>query len=126
VALRYYMDVHVPEAITVQLRRRGVDVLTVIEDDGREQADHELLERARGLDRVLFTMDIRFRVMAEDWQRQGREFAGLIFAHQQRGSIGQLVADLELIAKAGDSCDLANVVQYLPFETGQNLPSHPR
>ncbi len=27
-----YMDVHVPQAITDQLRRRGVDVLTAIED----------------------------------------------------------------------------------------------
>lgn len=28
-----YMDVHVPEAITSQLRRRGIDVLTALDDD---------------------------------------------------------------------------------------------
>jgi len=33
VAIGLYMDVHVPQAITEQLRRRGVDVLTTIEDD---------------------------------------------------------------------------------------------
>ncbi|AFY30690.1 hypothetical protein Cal7507_0188 [Calothrix sp. PCC 7507] len=30
-----YMDVHVPQAITDQLRRRGVDVLTAHEDGAR-------------------------------------------------------------------------------------------
>jgi hypothetical protein len=33
VAVGLYMDVHVPQAITDQLRRKGVDVLTAIEDD---------------------------------------------------------------------------------------------
>jgi hypothetical protein len=37
------MDVHVPQAITDQLRRRGVDVLTAIEDDSAELLDDELL-----------------------------------------------------------------------------------
>ena len=40
------MDVHIPQAITEQLRRRGVDVLTAIEDDATELPDDELLERA--------------------------------------------------------------------------------
>lgn len=53
------MDVHVPEAITSQLRLRGVDVLTAIEDDAATLKDEELLERARILGRVLFTQDIR-------------------------------------------------------------------
>jgi hypothetical protein len=40
------MDVHVPQAITDQLRRRGVDVLTAIEDSSAELTDEALLERA--------------------------------------------------------------------------------
>jgi hypothetical protein len=27
-----YMDVHIPQSITIQLRRRGIDVLTAQED----------------------------------------------------------------------------------------------
>lgn len=71
-----YMDVHVPQAITDQLRRRGIDVLTAIEDGCSEASDEELLERARELARVVFTQDIRFKALAEDWQRDGRPFAG--------------------------------------------------
>ncbi|HEY9607520.1 MAG TPA: DUF5615 family PIN-like protein [Allocoleopsis sp.] len=109
------MDVHVPQAITDQLRRRGVDVLTAIEDDSAEVPDDELLEHVRGLGRVLFTQDIRFKALAEDWQRQGRPFAGLIFGHQLGGTIGQFVKDLELIALASEPDEWLNAVEYLPF-----------
>jgi len=37
------MDVHVPQAITDQLRRRGVDVLTTHDDGTDTLADEELL-----------------------------------------------------------------------------------
>ena len=43
--------------------------------------------------------------MAEDWQRQGKPFAGLIFGHQLGGTIGQFVKDLEFIAQASDPED---------------------
>jgi Domain of unknown function (DUF5615) len=100
VVVQLYVDVHVPQAITDQLRRRSLDVLTAIEDDSSELLDDELLEHVRSLERVLFTQDIRFKAMAEDWQRQGKPFAGLIFGHQLGGTIGQYVKDLELIAQA--------------------------
>ena len=51
-AISLYMDVHVPQAITDQLRRRGVDVLTAIEDSSAELTDEALLERASSLERV--------------------------------------------------------------------------
>ncbi len=35
-AIALYMDVHIPQAITDQLRRRGVDVLTAFEDECQE------------------------------------------------------------------------------------------
>src|SRR5437762_1590387 len=89
-AVPLYMDVHVPQAITDQLRRRGVDVPTAIEDGWAEGEDDELLERGRELGRVIFTQDIRFKALAEDWQQQSRPFAGLIFDHQLGGTIGAM------------------------------------
>lgn len=110
-----YMDVHVPFAITEQLRRRGVDVLTAIEDNSATLPDDELLDRVRVLGRVLFTQDIRFKALAEDWQRQGKPFAGLVFGHQLGGTIGQFVRDLELIATASEPSEWLNTVEHLPF-----------
>jgi hypothetical protein len=94
-----YMDVHVPQAITSQLCRRGVDVLTAFDDETQELPDDKLLER---LKRVLFTQDIRFRVLAETLQIEGKQFSGLIFGHQLGGTIGQFVKDLEFIAQASE------------------------
>lgn len=114
-AIAPFMDVHVDWAITEQLRIRGVDVLTAIEDGSNTLPDDELLERARALGRLLFAQDIRFRVMAEDWQRRGRPLAGLIFGHHRGPTIGQYVADLELIAKASEPAEWHDVVRRLPL-----------
>jgi len=61
------------------------------------------------------TQDIRFRVLAENWQRSGRRFAGLVFSHQRYVSFGQLVLDLGLIAKATDAAYWENRVVQLPL-----------
>lgn len=110
-----YMDVHVPYAVTEQLLRRGVDVITAIEDDAAELPDGELLDHCAGLGRILVTFDIRFKAMAETWQRSGREFGGLIYAQPLRVSIGRLVHDLELIAKATDRSKWFNTIEHLPL-----------
>ncbi len=54
--LALYMNEHVPRAITVGLRVRGVDVLTVQEDDRRGTDDADLLDRAVELNRVMFSL----------------------------------------------------------------------
>jgi hypothetical protein len=55
--LAFYMDQHVPWAITLGLRLRRVAVLTAYEDGTSEVDDAALLDRASELGRVLFTRD---------------------------------------------------------------------
>lgn len=55
-----YMDVHVPAAVTRQLMRRGVDVLTAQADGTARMPDDALLDRAGSLNRVLFSRDEDF------------------------------------------------------------------
>jgi len=62
--------------------------------------DDQLLLRSSQLHRPIFTQDIRFKAMAEQWERDGRAFGGLLFGHQMGATIGQFVQDLELIATA--------------------------
>ena len=64
---------------------------------------------------MIFTQDIRFKALAEAWQRDGRAFAGLVFGHQLHGSIGQYVRDLEIIAKATEPVDWSGQVEQLPL-----------
>jgi hypothetical protein len=112
----YYTDVHVPGPITRQLRSRGVDVLTAQEDEHETAPDHAILERAASLGRLVFTQDVRFRILAEQWQQNGRYFPGLLFGPQLAGSIGAYIDDLALIAIASDPDEWQNVVQFLPFK----------
>ncbi len=114
-AVGLYMDVHVPRAIADQLRRRGVDVLTAIEDGRAADSDEQLLRRSSELRRVIFTQDIRFQTLAERWQRQGQDFQGLIFGHQLGATLGKYIADLELIAQFSEPDEWLNVVERLPF-----------
>jgi predicted nuclease of predicted toxin-antitoxin system len=110
-----YMDVHVPTAVTRGLRLRGVDVLTAQEDGSRQLSDPKLLDRAMGLGRVVFTQDEDFLREAARRQQAGEAFAGVVYAHQQRVSIGQRINDLELIAKVYELVDMMNQVIYLPL-----------
>ncbi len=82
-ALKYYMDVHIPVAITEGLRRRCVDVLTSQEDGTRTLDDEKLLQRATDLGRLLFSQDEDLLPIASHWQRDGHLFKGLVFSHQQ-------------------------------------------
>ena len=110
-----YMDVHVPRPITRGLRRRGVDVLTAQEDGTTRWEDPELLDRAAELGRVLFSQDEDLLIEAARRQRTSIPFQGVIYAPQLGLSIGQCIEDLELLAKACESTELANRVQYLPL-----------
>lgn len=114
-ALSFYMDHHVPRAITIGLRLRGVDVLTAHEDGSSRLPDHILLGRATDLQRVLFTQDHDLLTEATQCQEAGTRFSGVVFGHPLRVSIGDCVRDLELIAKAGEPQDLANRVEFLPL-----------
>jgi len=111
-----YFDVHVDKAIHDQLRLRGVDVLRAQDDGAAESTDEVLLDRATRLGRIIFTQDVRFKALAENWQRQGKLFGGMIFGNQLGVTIGTYVKDLELIAKATDPHEWVNVVLHLPFK----------
>lgn len=110
-----YMDEQVHSGITEGLRQRGVDILTTQEDGRDGTPDPELLDRATELGRVIFTQDDDFLREATRRQRAGETFAGVIYAHQLRVTIGQCIDDLELIAGATKPEDYANSVQHLPL-----------
>jgi predicted nuclease of predicted toxin-antitoxin system len=110
-----FVDHHVHSGITKGLRRRGIDVLTA-EEDGRASApDDQLLERATALGRPIFTQDDDFLEIADRWRQTGRHFAGVVYAHQLRATVGQIVTDLQLICEACVAEDLNETVIFLPL-----------
>lgn len=113
--IKLYMNAHIPRAITVGLRMRSVDVLTAQEDSAATLSDPDLLNRATQLGRAVFTFDDDLLAEVTRKQRETEPFAGVIYAHPLRISIGQCVRDLEFIAKAGEPGDLQNRVEFLPL-----------
>ena len=109
------MDHHVPRAITIGLRLRGVQVVTAAEDGTSEADDSALLDRAMAVGQPIFMHDVDLLVEATRRQRAGTPFAGVVYAHPLRVSIGRCIEDLELMAKAGEPGDLVNQVQFLPL-----------
>jgi hypothetical protein len=45
----------------------------------------------------------------------GREFAGLIYAHQLDVTIGRAIRDLELLAQVLDPEDMRNHIEFIPL-----------
>ena len=114
-SLALYMDVHIPYPVTAGLLAHGIDVLTAQWDHASRLPDSELLTRATSLGRILVSQDEDLLAEAAHRQRHGRDFAGVIYAHQQSISIGEFIADLELLASVFDSTEMANRVEFLPL-----------
>ena len=114
-AITLYMDVHVPSRVTEGLRRRDVDVITSQEDGTATWPDEQLFIRAKELQRVLMSQDEDLLRIATEHQLRGESFPGVIYAHQLAIGIGDLVRDLELVAKCCEPVDLANQAVYLPL-----------
>jgi len=106
--IRYYMDEHVPTAVTRGLRRRGVNVLTSPEADMLRATDQEHLRLATDQARVIFTQDDDF--LRLDAQR--REHAGIVYAPQQT-PIGHMVRGLMLVYEVLTPDEMRNHVEYL-------------
>jgi len=109
------MDVHVPKAITDGLRLQGVDVITAQEDGTARLPDSALLDRSTALGRVLFSQDKDLLREAVRRHNAHETFAGIIFAHQLKITIGQCIRDLKLIAHTSEPADLISQVEYLPL-----------
>src|SRR5262249_56264427 len=88
VSVTLYMDVNVRRAVTDGLSLRGAKVLTAQEDGTRELADDALLDRATELGYVLFTQDDDLLREAAQRQERGAAFAGVIYAHQLKVTVG--------------------------------------
>lgn len=95
---RLLLDEMLSGAIADQLRRRGYDVVAVVEDVSLVSTpDDDLLALAAKLQRVLVTANIGdFVAIAGDWRAGGRVHHGIVYVAyrtfgQDRSFIGALV-----------------------------------
>ena len=107
-AIVFYMDEHVPRAITEGLRRRGVNAITIQETGRIGLPDDEQLLYATQHGWTMFTQDEDFlRLPAADIAH-----AGIVFA-AQRTPFGDVIEGLVLIADVLTAQEIVNRVEYL-------------
>jgi predicted nuclease of predicted toxin-antitoxin system len=109
------MDENVDGRIVRELRRRGVDVVTVQSDGRSGTADTLVLDRATELGRLLFSQDTDLLAEATRRQRADIDFARLVYGRVAVDLIGRYAGDLELISFCADPIEYCNRVEYLPL-----------
>ncbi len=112
----FYFDHNVWRSIENGARRRGVDVVTAAYDGMQRAPDELLLDRAGELGRALFTMDVDFLIEAARRRKNGQPFTGIVYVHQERATVSEVVEDLVLVAEVYTVEELANEVVFLPIK----------
>ena len=111
--MRFYFDESVELAVSQQLERAGIDVVSAHSLDLLGETDDNHLERATALERVLCTYDQDFLRLAAE----GAYHYGIIFARQQTASIGGWVREIKLIHAEKEADDLIEQVLYLAMKS---------
>lgn len=107
--IRFYLDENIPIAVSTQLKRRGIEAVTVRDLDLLGDSDLNHLERAASMGYVLCTHDADYVEMAG----QGLTHAGVVFGQQHKHGIGDWVRYLELLAAFYQPEEMKDRVEYL-------------
>ena len=106
--IKFYMDEHVPRAVTEGLRRRGVEVLTAQDAGMMTAEDEQHLVLALGEGRVIFTQDADFLRL----HAAGRPHAGIVYAPQGT-AVGTIVRSLMLVFDVLTPEDMPSHVEFV-------------
>lgn len=107
--IRFHLDEHVPSAVADGLRRLGIDVTTTSDPKLLGAADSEQIAYALIHDRVIFTQDDDFLVLAS----AGAQHAGIVYCHQNARSIGQIIQALELVWQIYELDEIKSRVEFI-------------
>ncbi|HEY9709491.1 MAG TPA: DUF5615 family PIN-like protein [Oculatellaceae cyanobacterium] len=107
--IRFHLDEQVKSAVARELRRRGIDVTTTFEAGLRTQSDETQLAFIRQEQRVIFTHDEDFLIIAS----RTSDHPGIAYCKQGTRSIGQIVESLILINEVYTPEEMIGRVEYL-------------
>ena len=118
--IRFHLDEHVHPGIAIGLRAYGVDVTTTFEAGLAGQSDPDQLAFSVQESRVLVTHDSDFLrpQLTHDsdflrLQQGAGEHGGIVYCHQQKYSVGQLLRMLYLVYQSYTKEEMDGRVEYL-------------
>jgi hypothetical protein len=102
------------EAVVSALRRKGFDVLTVLDVDRAGIGDDDQLRFATSLRRAVYSLNTRhFARHHREYLSRGEHHAGIIVIPRQRYSIGEKIRRLADFLEATDAESLADSINFL-------------
>jgi predicted nuclease of predicted toxin-antitoxin system len=107
--VRFYLDENVSPALAEQLRRRGIEAVTVRDLGLLGDSDLNHLQRATAFGFVLCTHDSDYVELA----LSGLPHAGIVFAQQATATLGDWVRFLSLIHGVYEAHEMVNLIEYL-------------
>jgi predicted nuclease of predicted toxin-antitoxin system len=107
--IRFHLDEHIPTAVALGLRRRGIDVTTTADValTGAADEDHLALAVSRG--RVVVTHDDDFLVL----HSRGVQHSGIAYCHQGRRSVREMIRALLLLYECATPEEMKNRLEFL-------------
>ena len=107
--IRFHLDEHIPTAVALGLRRRGIDVTTTADAELCGADDEAQMARAASQGRVIVTHDDDFLVL----HSRGVRHAGIAYSHQGSRSVGELLQLLLLVHECFTPEEMENRLEFL-------------
>ena len=113
--VRLYIDEDaMAHRLAQELRLRGVDVTTALDEGMIERDDIEHLEYATLQERALYSFNVGdYHRLHTEFVTQGKEHTGIILAQQQRYSIGEQIRRLLRLIAVRSADDMKNSLEFL-------------
>jgi predicted nuclease of predicted toxin-antitoxin system len=111
--MRLYTNESVSVAVAEGLKRRGVEALSARDAGNLGLTDEQQLAYAQALNMVLFTHDEDFLKIAHERLMAGQPHSGIIYVHQQKLSLGEMIRRLKVIAELLTEDDFLNHIEFL-------------
>jgi len=113
--IRLYCDEDsLRHALVRALRKRGVDVLTVLEAGTTEDQDDRQLAFAASHGRAIYSYNVGdFCRLHAQWLAEARFHVGIILAQQQQSSIGEQIRRLARLVNTLSEDEMRNRLEFL-------------
>lgn len=111
--VKIYTDESVPVAVAAGLQRRHVAATSARDSGNLGLTDEEQFAYATSHQMAIFTHDADFLRLASIHAESGEDHWGIIYAHQNKVTIGECIHRLKEIADLLEPEDLRNHIEFL-------------
>ena len=97
-----------------ELRARGIDVTTALEEGTLGLDDVEQLEYAKSKSRVIYTFNVSdFYNLHTQYMEQGKNHSGIILIHQQQFTVGEQIRRVLRLLANKSAEDMQDNIEFL-------------